>query len=621
MATGQIVTGLGWYDPASGSLDSSKALMSTRPLPFSLPVLRVRLIQRLQALFERRLPKRASALLLRLVVGQGGSAEDLGKHQSLGISHLLAISGLHAFFVAYGIMLVLEIAVKSKRARLCLLGLALLGYAWLTGFRPPVIRAISAFLLLAQSRERGLNFSFAAAMALSALITMICSPEDLGSTSFCLSYLAAAGIAWLRPLLPTFENWLPRAFRPILLSLSVSTAALLAIAAFAMNEFGGVSPWSVLFTMFAMPFVLVFLAAGLVAPFLELLLPSLSTVLFVLLDQLMALYLTSLDYLARPPFSIWHPVSMPPETLVPVILLAGLSLAVILRSPRTFLVTSIVALLPFGLHWERDKTSCFRLLPVGHGQAALLLEGKHSLVVDCGDFTGGRLAFRLLLEALLRAGRSSIDDLVLTHGDSDHASSLPLLTKRFRIGRVWLPEAPASGKWIRLLHREKIPFRVLQPGSEVRPRPGLRILYAHTQGDLAGSNDGALAVFYRFENGPCILISGDQEEAGLQALLVHMKRSGLAGKNERLDLLVLPHHAAVTKRLLDFLESLEPGLCLASRSARKTLSPAFSKPGLARFRPWSTGESGELTVLRTREGNYRFLAEQGKRLMPLARHR
>ncbi|MFQ5505066.1 MAG: ComEC/Rec2 family competence protein, partial [Planctomycetota bacterium] len=279
---------------------------------------------------------------------------------------------------------------------------------------------------------------------------------------------------------------------------------------------------------------------------------------------------------------------------VPAILALGSLLAFSTRKRTVFLGTVLCAMLAWLVPWPEKPGRSFRLLRVGHGQSALFLEPGRSLAFDCGDSVGGGRAARRLCEALRQAGRSRLDHLILSHGDHDHASGLPELCLRVAIGRVWLPESPKCGAWVRLLRRHGIPFRVIPPGSELSPLDGCRILYPHEEGDLAGSNDGALVLHYRFPDGPRILVTGDQEDAGILACVSRLRRMRDPGS----DIVVLPHHGRSRRFLGELLEITRPEFCLASTSLTGGLA------GVPRGRLLTTATAGDLVLEQARDGRY-----------------
>lgn len=119
-----------------------------------------------------------------------------------GISHVLALSGLHVATIVMLISMLLipvEMAGGSRMRILLLLAL-LWFYALLTGMMPSVVRAVimASFMMGGRLLERDsntLNSLFGA-----GLFILLFSPGSLFSISFQLSFVATAGIVLFIPL-------------------------------------------------------------------------------------------------------------------------------------------------------------------------------------------------------------------------------------------------------------------------------------------------------------------------------------------------------------------------------------------------------------------------------------
>ncbi len=120
-----------------------------------------------------------------------------------GLSHILALSGMHVGVIGLIISLMLWPLYFSRhlRTRLLLSIIALWVYAAFTGFIPSVTRAVimaSVYLggRILQRRSVSLN-----SLCSAAILILIVSPSDLYSVGFQLSFAAVAGIIVWFPLI------------------------------------------------------------------------------------------------------------------------------------------------------------------------------------------------------------------------------------------------------------------------------------------------------------------------------------------------------------------------------------------------------------------------------------
>lgn len=596
------VRGLAYFTPARGDTGprlraSARTLEFVRPI-FSVWELRASARRFIQASFQRLSP-RVRGFALRLLFGHGDlDSGDRRAHGATGLAHLLAISGLHAFFVASLVHVVLTFVVPLPWLRLSILACVLISYAWLCDARAPVVRAVTAYLAWTTARTRGRTIDLAAILTLAATISFVLCRERLDSVSLRLSFAAVIGIASLAR-----SRRQGTRLRDVLdVAVRVSAAAWLATAAFVLESFGTTSPWGILLTPFAVPGVLAVLGLSIAVAVTALVLPGLSEALLVVLELVGRAQLDLVSAAARLPGTPVLAITLPPLGFASTVWILGAVLAGVLRSRVVFALSCGLAVLPFFVPatWRAAALSSaeeLHLLAVGHGQCVFArLRGQH-VVVDCGDRNDGERAVARLVETLRASGRNRIDTLVLTHGDSDHVSGVPALLDRVRVGRVFMPEHPKLAEVQRRLRARGIPFVQITPGGRHEVAGAVVLQVPLADADLAPSNEGALFCELRFELGARVLVFGDQEEAGCQAA-----RACLTHPGARVDALVVPHHAAVQPALAPLLASLQPNLCLASTSSRRTIDAAWSRAPLRVHRPITTGEYGSLTLRPTDRG-------------------
>src|SRR5690606_24963396 len=143
-----------------------------------------------------------SLLLARaLLLGDAGALtqEHRQAFSRSGLSHLLAVSGLHTGFILLILLWLGRLLWLSPRAGACAAIFGLILYAALTGFRPPVVRAatMGVFLLTGFAIERGATPL--ASLATAACFTLVAEPRNLIRLDWQLSYACALSIIVLAP--------------------------------------------------------------------------------------------------------------------------------------------------------------------------------------------------------------------------------------------------------------------------------------------------------------------------------------------------------------------------------------------------------------------------------------
>ena len=77
------------------------------------------------------------------------------------------------------------------------------------------------------------------------------------------------------------------------------------------------------------------------------------------------------------------------------------------------------------------------------GSCHLLTSGEHKILLDCGQFQGGKAQDALNYEKF-PFEPSEIECVVLSHAHIDHCGRLPLLTKRGFEGKIYCTDATAD---------------------------------------------------------------------------------------------------------------------------------------------------------------------------------
>jgi competence protein ComEC len=225
------------------------------------------------------------------------------------------------------------------------------------------------------------------------------------------------------------------------------------------------------------------------------------------------------------------------------------------------------------------------------------METKHHLMVyDTGPaYTSGFNAAESVLIPYLRSrGYHSIDRLVLSNGDSDHAGGYHALNQTIEIGntlagepeRIPMVEACQAGeKW----HWDGVSFKILHPDVEDR---------------FARANDRSCVVQVAVGE-KRILLPGDIEERGEAAVLANYA-GGLAS-----DILVAPHHGSATSSTQAFVDAVDPEWVLVSSGYRN--SYGFPKDEVVQR--WQ--QQGAVILNTAETGAIQFrIARGGQELVP-----
>lgn len=187
----------------------------------------------------------AASLLSALLLGERNLLSDELKlnFKRLGITHILALSGLHLSILSFGIQKLLSFISVKKKARLAITSVIILLYMAITGFSSSVVRAgimliiYSALFLLGQTKDS------LTSLAIAVTIILIAAPYSVYDISLWLSALSTLGIVATSGIMPSAPkgNIIKRILLYIASGLFISFAATSATLTITAYSFGATS--------------------------------------------------------------------------------------------------------------------------------------------------------------------------------------------------------------------------------------------------------------------------------------------------------------------------------------------------------------------------------------------
>lgn len=512
--------------------------------------------RRIRQVIDRTLPSAEAALVGAMVLGDRRRVPDAISRDfaDAGLSHLLAVSGLHLaivaglFTVLVGGLLIRSALIRDgpgPRRPAAALGL---GFVWLytllVGAPPSAVRAAVMVGLLLLADLVGRRREAWTALGLAALGMVAFEPEIVDEVSFQLSFCAVAALL-------LFRRPAPRRFsRPIRAILGVayaSAAATVGTAPLVVQHFGRVSlvglaanlPATPLATLALVPVALI---GALVAAVFEPVGAPILRVAGCLASVLAALA----EWAAASDFA-----TVAPTPLQAALFLAALVAWFALGRRKTAVLIAaglaLVSAVPDPAPLSADRL-VVTFLPVGQGNAAVVeTPGGRRMLVDAGP-PGS--AERVILPFLRHRGIERLDLVVLTHPHRDHTGGFAALARRVQIREVWhngdRRDAPADLAGVR--------SRVVTATVTTFGRVGLEVLFGSP--DAPTVNDGSLVLALRYEERR-LLLAGDAEAAAEERMLA-------SGLDLDADVLQLGHHGSHSSSTEAFLDAVTPTYAVAS---------------------------------------------------------
>ena len=393
-----------------------------------------------------------AGFLLALVTGSRGTLTSAARRpvDDAGLSHLLAISGLHLLTVG-GVVLLGFGWLEKRRPRLCarptvkVLGrllpiLLVAAYGTLAGWPVSALRAVIMFVAWSAAswvgRRSSLHTGLGLAVAGNLLVDSTHAVFDPG---LHLSIGAVVGLVMATEGVDFGKG--ARGFA--LGSLAVSAGSTAACAPFTLLNFGRLPAVGLVLNLAAVPLVQFFvLPVGLVG--------------FVFADTEVGI--VGCRAAAWALGALRQVASVTPLSGVDLgvasvgVLLASLGVAAwaSVRRPRWGLAVVLAGSVLSGLVPQPAVEA--RFLPVGQGDAILIRdELGHAVLIDAGgsatgDFDPGA---RVVRPALLSLGVRRLDVLVASHSDLDHIGGMVEVIRTFKPRELWWSAPQGDGRLVR----------------------------------------------------------------------------------------------------------------------------------------------------------------------------
>lgn len=217
-----------------------------------------------------------AGLVAAMTLGdRNGLDEEIKElYQNAGISHVLALSGLHIASVGLALLALFKKTGMGVRPAAVAAGSIIAVYAVMTGMSTSTVRALIMFLLSVAAILLGRTYDLRSAAAFSAVVILAYNNRYIYDTGFLLSFLAVMAIAYVYPLFEAFPDILlpdkkmPKAIRGAYNGMSVSLSVTLVTLPVTAYGFMKISLCSVVINLVVIPLMGVVLCTGFAGIFL-----------------------------------------------------------------------------------------------------------------------------------------------------------------------------------------------------------------------------------------------------------------------------------------------------------------------------------------------------------------
>lgn len=529
---------------------------------------------RAEVVFEKGIRGKEGDLLRTMILGEKWllPPEIRLDFQNTGLSHILAISGLHVGFIVTMLIGLMQILPFSKKCSFMLQVAVLCLYCLLVGAAPSVMRATVMAVMLLGGKVVGRQPDPLNNLFIAALIILLFRPLDLFEVGFQLSFGAVLGIIFFSKY---FREWLWFLPRWMASGLSITLSAQLGVWPLIAYYFNTFSIVAVLANLIFVPLagVIVNLGFGLMLG--AQIIPPLIKIFGPLLKLLCSLLIKGNEVLAAMPWTFISVVS--PSLLFIICYFAVLWLLSEerprwLKKPLLWCSGLAVILLLFtilGPMLQKDLYMVF--LDVGQGDCIYIRtpDKKHILIDGGGkslDYTGSfHVGDDIVVPFLLKNGIGHLDLVVMSHCHDDHIGGLVSVLRDIPV-KTFMEYTPGEEtdnyKQLKALVTAK-GIRNIYANADATYRVGrdvwLDVIYPCANEQQLhsffhkGDNNRSLVLLLRYDD-TTILFTGDIE--------AEVEEHLYPGWEIPVDILKVAHHGSHTSSTDNWLEALQPQLAV-----------------------------------------------------------
>jgi competence protein ComEC len=471
--------------------------------------------------------------------------EDWHLVQKTGVAHLIAISGLHLALVASVSYVLIAWAggglisrfyslhhINLHNVAMLLTLFSTLAYSALAGFGLPTLRAwlmlflFSIFFLW----NKHLGTKRLILLGLTGFVLLF--PLSIFGLSFWLSFSAVIIICfifWRWPVKQANFSLTAIFYGMVKVQLCL-TLLMLPLVAW---QFSYVSTVSPLVNLIAVPAVtMILVPLCLLAVICLTFQLDWALVLFSLADQLISYGLTFLDFALSLNASFFDIPALPVAVWLFVFLFVFCFCLPSFWLNKKYLY---LLLLPLASHILTPRTNSWQVdvLDVGQGLAVIISKNKHAIIYDVGASypSGFNMADSVLLPILQARGLSKVDLVFISHGDNDHAGSLPQLLEGIHISQVLTNQDKCQQHFA--INWQGLSIKALWPDNALK--------YSDNNGSCV------IKISDKFHS---ILLPGDIDKS-IEKQLVE-----LYPKQLKADILLAAHHGSNTSSSGEFIQKV-----------------------------------------------------------------
>ena len=517
---------------------------------------KIRISSKIKEKFKQNFEEKTANYFITIILGDKSELDKQIKEnfQSGGISHLLAISGMHINCIILIITYIVNKTINSYKIRKITTIIALVIYGLIIEFTPSATRAIimaimhqTALILLEKD-------NFLVNISIASFIILIISPYYLVDTGFLLSFTATISIVYVYKKLRK-EVSKNKIIQSISDSLILTISANILIAPIVICLFKKISLSMFIMGIIISPFIFVIEVIGIFS----IIIPN-----FILKFLKIPIEIfISINFLT---------IYLKVPNIIQIILYYTIIIKFLFKPKRKIvnkILTSFIVILIISQLIQSSYSILFRkfeinLIDVGQGDSTLIVTPKNKkILIDGGGNENYDIGENVLIPYLLNKKINQIDYLMISHFDTDHVGGTLKVLEKLKVKQVIISQQKEDSsnfqKFLEIAEKRNIKTIVVKAGDKIQIEKNIYIdiLWPTEKIKIEDNplNNNSIVAKLIYEN-TSILFTGDIEAEAEKDLV---KKYGYRLKA---DILKAAHHGSKTSSTQEFVDNVNPSVVL-----------------------------------------------------------
>ncbi len=490
------------------------------------------------------------------------SGRLINKMNTLGVSHFIAVSGLHLVFAVVLFDIILGLLYIGYRPRACVAILSILFFTVLSGFSVSCIRAAIMMTVYYIGRVIGKIPDSLTSLSVASFFILVLCPYNVASLSFILSALATFGII---VLMPCFNSLIAVKFKSRILNgiyyaiTSIFTMSLsatlmtLPVTVYYFDRVCIISPIvNVVLSIFMQA---VFYIGGLAivfsfVPFLTPVFAFLGDTVYNIIDLIVTKIYNIENITVGGGYRYFY-------LIITLLLVLVIGVYILYKKKMNGIFTlwyisgyASFCIVMFCINaFITSGNVDVSFVDVGQGSCTVISYGEKATLIDCGGNDYSEIA-----RTFANLSVKYIDTIALTHVDTDHVQYLYQIVDAYDVDKVLIPHFSKIDKIEDVLKRVQscgTEVVYVEKDSDISLCKGARLKVFVEKAEPVKHTENLSAVYMLIAYDKSVLFTGDMN--------IYQEYSYLDyGDEMDTDVLLVAHHGSKMSSHPQFIELCSP---------------------------------------------------------------